>query len=257
MNNINFKIISRCYEKNMFKIVMMIQKAWYHPLVLLGTQCLHCQQNALITGKNKLCYLLQKGKSAIFIRNRLLHPSSRKEELDFNYIRLFSPDKSELNFCFEDDHYFVVAINRDKIVQQLSFYIIEAMLHYFIAWNKLFFALNTFITHQINKLSVEDWKLLTLKLWWWKKLMTLQLIITVRKYGLIFIHKMMLGMTQIFSFYVHAFHIFIIDWCNEKFNFWPTDISFSSGEDKLLEEEVLKKGFKRFNQTCLVLYFMA
>ena len=49
----------------------------------------------------------------------------------------------------------------------------------------------------------------------------------------------------------------MIDWCNEEYNFWLTDISLSPAEEKWLEEEVLKKGFKRFTQTGLVSYYMA
>ena len=49
----------------------------------------------------------------------------------------------------------------------------------------------------------------------------------------------------------------MIDWCDEEYNFWPTDINLSSAEEKWLEEEVVKKGFKRFTQTGLVPYYMA
>ena len=49
----------------------------------------------------------------------------------------------------------------------------------------------------------------------------------------------------------------MIVWCNEKFNFWPTDSSLSPAEENWLKNEVVKKGLKRFTQTCLVLYHMA
>ena len=49
----------------------------------------------------------------------------------------------------------------------------------------------------------------------------------------------------------------MIDWCDEEYNFWPTDINISPAEEKWLEEEVLKKGFKRVTQTGLVPYYMA
>ena len=67
---------------------------------------------------------------------------------------------------------------------------------------------------------------------------------------------MTLEMTQIFSFYDQVF-ICMIDWCHEEYNFGPTDISLSPAEEKWLEEEVVKKVFKRFSQTGLVPYYMA
>ena len=54
-----------------------------------------------------------------------------------------------------------------------------------------------------------------------------------------------------------SLHIFMIDWCDEEFNFWPTDISLSPAEEKWLKEEFVKKGFKQFTQTVLVPYPMA
>ena len=52
-------------------------------------------------------------------------------------------------------------------------------------------------------------------------------------------------------------HIYMIDWCDVEYKFWPTDISLSPAEEKWLEEEVVKKGFKRFTQTGLDPYYMA
>ena len=49
----------------------------------------------------------------------------------------------------------------------------------------------------------------------------------------------------------------MIDWCDEEYNYWPTDINLSTTEEKCLEEEVVKKGFKKFTQTGLVPYYMA
>ena len=49
-----------------------------------------------------------------------------------------------------------------------------------------------------------------------------------------------------------SLHICMIDWHDEKFNFWPTDISFSPAEEKWLKDKVVKKGFKTFTQTGLV-----
>ena len=49
----------------------------------------------------------------------------------------------------------------------------------------------------------------------------------------------------------------MIDWCDEKYNFWPKDINLSLAEEIWLEQEVVKEGFKRFIQTGLILYYMA
>ena len=49
----------------------------------------------------------------------------------------------------------------------------------------------------------------------------------------------------------------MVDWCDEEFNFWKTDISLSPGEEKWLEKQVVKKDFKRFTQTSLAPYYMA
>ena len=49
----------------------------------------------------------------------------------------------------------------------------------------------------------------------------------------------------------------MIDWCDEGYNFWPTDINLSPAEEKWLEDEVVNKGFKRFTQTGLVPYYMS
>ena len=50
-------VVGRMYSKT---IMMMIQKAWYHPLVLLRMQCCPCQWHANITGWNQLWCLVQK-----------------------------------------------------------------------------------------------------------------------------------------------------------------------------------------------------
>ena len=62
-----------------------------------------------------------------------------------------------------------------------------------------------------------------------------------------FYHKIILGMTQIFSFFVPVF-------TSEKL---IGDINLSLAEEKWLEEEVVKKRFKRFIHSCLVLCYMA
>ena len=42
-----------------------------------------------------------------------------------------------------------------------------------------------------------------------------------------------------------------------EYNFWPTDISLSPAEEKWLEDEVVKKSFKRLTHTGFIPYFMA
>ena len=49
----------------------------------------------------------------------------------------------------------------------------------------------------------------------------------------------------------------MIDWCDGEYHFWPTDINLSPKEEKWLEEEVVKKGFKRCTETGLASYYMA
>ena len=50
-------------------------------------------------------------------------------------------------------------MNRDEAAHELSFNIIEAIFHQFIARNRYYFNLHTFIGQQINKRSFQDWKL--------------------------------------------------------------------------------------------------
>ena len=78
-----------------------------------------------------------------FIRNRLLHPSSK--EADFDHIRLCSPDKSKLDSHYQ---YIICAMNRVERAHEWSFNIIEAMFHLFISLNRYFFM---FIHFLVNK----------------------------------------------------------------------------------------------------------
>ena len=50
--------------------------------------------------------------------------------------------------------------------------------------------------------------------------------------------------------------ICMVDWCEEEYNFWPTDINLSSPKENWLEEEVVKKGLKWFTLNCLVAHNM-
>ena len=77
------------------------------------------------TFEDALLSLSMAGNAATFIKNRLLHPSSREEEPDFDHI----------NLC-NDDQYIVHAMNRDEMVHELFNDIIEAMFHHFIARNR-------------------------------------------------------------------------------------------------------------------------
>ena len=43
-----------------------------------------------------------------------------------------------------------------------------------------------------------------------------------------------------------SLHICMIDWCDEEFNFWPTNISLSPAEEKWLEDEFVKWSFESF-----------
>ena len=90
---------------------------------------------------------------------RLLYLLSRKEQPDFNYIQLCSPDQSKFDSCFGDDQYIVCAMNRDGTAHELSFNIMVTMFHQFIAQNRHYFNVHTFIGQQISKRSLEDWKL--------------------------------------------------------------------------------------------------
>ena len=101
----------------------------------------------------------KNGNAAKFIRNRLLHLSLSEEELDFDHIQLCSPDPSKLDSCFGDNQYIVCAMNRNGTAHNLSCNIIVAMFHHFIAQNMYYFNVHSFIGKQVNKRSLEDWKL--------------------------------------------------------------------------------------------------
>ena len=71
----------------------------------------------------------KKGNAEKFIRNRLLHPSSREEkDSDFDHIQLCSPDQFKLDTCSEDEQYIVCSMNRDETAHALSFNIIKSMM---------------------------------------------------------------------------------------------------------------------------------
>ena len=46
----------------------------------------------------------------------------------------------------------------------------------------------------------------------------------------------------------------MVDWCDDKYDFFPTDI-LSPRAEKCLGDKIVKKGFKRFTQTVSVPYY--
>ena len=159
MNGINFKIICRCCGKNIFKnpdddegfvsffgtiddAMLSLPKAcYYHRL------------------KSVVFFQTKDGNARKFIRNRFLHLLSKEEEEpDFDHI-CCSPNQVKLDSCFGDDQYIVCGMKRDETAHELFFNIIEAMFHQFIARNRYYFNIHTFIGQQINQGSFEDWKL--------------------------------------------------------------------------------------------------
>ena len=134
-------------------------------------------------------------------------PSSRKTEPDFGHIQRCSPVQPKLDSCFGDDQYNLCAMNRDVTAHGLLFNIIEAMFHQFITWNMYHFNVHTFIGQQINKISLEDWKLCRHNNGHHGKsdsLISGNVEMKEMKHILLH-HYMTLGMTQIFSFYVPLF----------------------------------------------------
>ena len=54
-----------------------------------------------------------------------------------------------------------------------------------------------------------------------------------------------------------SLHICMVDWFNEEFNFWLTDIRISPVEANYVEDKDVKKGFNMFTQTGLVTYYIS
>ena len=113
--------------------------------------------------------------------------------------------------------------NEDEAAYEWSFSITEAMFHHFIAKNKYCFNIHTFIDQQINEQSLEDWKL------------------SRHNHG----HHDKADKSICIHLYPQD------DTGNDS------DISFSPAEEKSLEDDVVKKVFKRLTHTYLVPYYMA
>ena len=153
MNVINFKIICRCHGKNVFKYPYDDDTKGFvssfgtleSAMLSLSMTC-HC---------HRLNFIVIFGTKMEMQQNRLLHSSSREEEPDFDHICICSPNQSKLDSCFGDNQYIVCSMNRDETSHEVSFNIIVAMFHHFIAQNIYYFNVCTFIVQQ----TLEDWKL--------------------------------------------------------------------------------------------------
>ena len=138
------------------------------------------------------------------------------------------------------------------------------MFHQFIVRNRYYFNLLTFIDQQINKRSWQDWKLCRhlhghcgkddssidgnerhSDLWIDKDKVDWSLPTRWHR-----------GWLRSSAFMFESSHLYdwLVWW---RIYFCPTDINLLPAEEKWLEKEVVKKSFKRFTQTGLVLYYMA
>ena len=175
-----------------------------------------------------------------------------------------------ITFDFAVDQYILCAMNGVERAHESFFNIIEAIFHQFITKNRSYFNNHTFIDHQINKRSLKDWKLCRHNHGHHGKYdNSISDIVDMMEMNDIPIHYYKktrgvdlcpqddTGDDSDLHLLCSSLHICMIDWCDEKFNFWPTNISLSPAEQKLLEDEVVKRGFKRFTQMGLVPYYMA
>ena len=148
INGINFKIFCRCCGKNVLKdpdddserflsaidtledAMLSLPKAcyfhWLKSVVMFGTKT----GNARVFSSEIGCFILYQEKKNLI---------------------LITFDQYKLDFCFGDDQFIVCAMNGDKRAHELSFNIIEAMFHHFIAQNSYYFNVYTLIGQQINK----------------------------------------------------------------------------------------------------------
>ena len=153
MNGTNFKIVFRCCGKNVLKapadddseVLVSYFGTLEDAMLSLPITC-YCHRLKFIVMLGT-----HTGNVIKFIKNRLLHPSTREEEPDFDYIRLCSPHQSNLNSCLgclEDDQYISFAMNRDEVAHELSFNIIKATFHHFINRNRYYFNAHSLIGQQ-------------------------------------------------------------------------------------------------------------
>ena len=137
---------------------------------------------------------------------------------------------------------------------ELSLNITEAMLHYFIARNKYYFDVHTFIDQQINKRSLEDWKLCrhnhghhdkadssisetVIR----KKKVEIAVHDCIKARWINFYPQDGTGDDSDFQLLYSILCICMIDRCDEQLNFVPTVVSLSPAEEKRLEGQVVKK----------------
>ena len=233
INGINFKIFYKCCRKHEFKDLADVDSEGLasslntleDSMLLLPMTCYYSIKSVMMLGT-------QTGDAAKFIRNKLLQPSIREEEPGFNHIRLCSPVQSKLDSCFGDNQYILCAFNRDETALELFFHIIEAMLITSlseIGITLMFINLLVNIQDSFGKLETmqaqprTSWSGRYFYFWHCGDEGNEQFKSTERQGGLISTHKMTLGMTQIFSFYITVFiFVCLIYWCDEEYNFWST-----------------------------------
>ena len=161
-------------------------------------------------------------------------------------------------------------MNRDETSHELSFNIIKAMFYKFIARNRYYFNVHTFIGEQINKRMLEDWKQcrhnhghhckvdsLIFNIVEMMELKDILIQDYIKTRWIDLYSQDGTGDDSELQLLCSSHHICMIDWFDEEYNFSPTEISISPAEEKRLEDEVVKKGFKRFTHISLVQYYMA
>ena len=133
-------------------------------------------------------------------------------------------------------------MNRDETAHELSFNIIEAMFHQFIARNKYYFNVYTFIGQQINKRSFENWNTVQAQPGHHSKDDSLFFDIVEMKemYDILIQDYIKVRWIDFYpqddtgddsDLQILSSHcIGMIDWCDEEYKFCPTDINLSPGE---------------------------
>ena len=146
-------------------------------------------------------------------------------------------------------------MNRDETAN-----IIKAMFHQFIAQNRYYFNVHTDIGQQMNKRSLEDWKLCRHNHWQYgNAVSSISDIVEMKEMDDILINNYIkaLGMTQMFTFYLPVFiSVWLIGvmmnliFCQETSAFYQ----LKRNGQKI---ELWKKGFKMFTETGLVPSYIA
>ena len=134
----NFRLFSDIVVRMCSKMLMMIQKASWHPLVVFMMQYWPCQ--CMLSSQVYIsCDACSKRRQSKFIGKRLLQLLLKEKDSIFDHKRCCSPDWSKFDSCFWDDHYILCTINRNKTVKVLSYKMLEGMFHHFIARNNFYF----------------------------------------------------------------------------------------------------------------------